>query len=106
MRISNMTSPNSGRPVANQYIVTEKGGIMGNFTSRETFQSYDSVIAVVTTWDAPAVKERKTEVVLDEDTWNYSATTAKYRRIFLNEGVDETRAKIKSGEYKLANLNR
>jgi len=32
-------------------------------------------------------------------------TTAKYRREFLNEGVEDTRAKIKSGEYVLTDLN-
>jgi len=45
------------------------------------------------------------KIYLDEKTWNYSNTTAKYRRDFLNEGIDSTRAKIKSGEYILTNLN-
>lgn len=45
------------------------------------------------------------QVVLDENYWEFSHTTSKHRRIFLNEGIEETRKKIKSGEYKLKNLN-
>lgn len=45
------------------------------------------------------------EIVLDENYWNFSKTTNKHRNIFLNEGIAETRKKIKSGEYKLKNLN-
>ena len=42
---------------------------------------------------------------LDENKWDYSVTTGKYRNIFLNETEKETEAKIKSGEYILSNLN-
>lgn len=100
MLISNMESPRTGKPVANQYIIEEKGGIMGNFIRRETFQSYRSVIAIVTTWT-----DRK-DTVLDETYWNYSRTTSKYRNAFLGETTKETEAKIKSGEYKLEDLNK
>ena len=41
----------------------------------------------------------------NEYYWDYSRTTGKYRNNFLNEYTDETRSKIKSGEYKLKNLN-
>lgn len=105
MLVSNMTS-STGNKVANQFLITEKGGIMGNFTSRETFQSYDSVIAIVTVWDPPAVKEQRIDVVLDEKYWDYSVTTGKYRNQFLGENKKATEAKIKSGEYKLENLNK
>ena len=44
-------------------------------------------------------------IQLDEKTWDYSKTTAEYRRDFLEEGVDVTREKILSGEYQLTNLN-
>lgn len=101
MRISNMTSSN-GNKVANQFILSETGGIMGNFTKRETFQSYDSVIAVVTTWADP---KYGTQVELDKDCWDYSVTTGKYRNQFLGETKAQTQKKINSGEYKLANLN-
>lgn len=99
-----MTSPRTGSPVANQFIMTTEPGIAGNFRSRETFQSYDSIIAIVTRWGENG--GYKTEVVLDKDTWDYSVTTSKYRNEFLGETTKETKAKIASGEYKLENLNR
>lgn len=80
---------NAGNTAANQVeIVTEEF---------RYFQSYDSIIAR---------KNRQTgEVVLDENYWNYSKTTGKYRNEFLGEGVAETRKKIKDGTYTLGNLN-
>jgi hypothetical protein len=100
MKVRNMRS-NSGREVANQFIITDEGrGALGNFTRKETFQSYDSVIAVITRWP------EKTRVELDEHYWNYSKTTGKYRNLFLEENKKETERKIKSGEYILTNLNR
>lgn len=99
-KVQNMESPRSGRPVANQYIILEHGrGALGNFNKRETFQSYNSIIAVRTYWDTETTTE------LDEYYWNYSRTTSKYRNEFLGETTKETEAKIKSGEYKLVNLN-
>jgi len=82
-----MTS-NKGNLVTNQFIIYDDDG-------NSFFQSYDSII----------VKISNGKIYLDEKTWNYSNTTAKYRRDFLNEGIDSTRAKIKSGEYILTNLN-
>lgn len=95
-----MTSQKTGRGIANQFIITEEGrGALGNFIERKTFQSYDSTIAIITKW------EGKTEVQLDENYWEYSRTTSKYRNEFLGEDTQTTKAKIKSGEYKLVNLN-
>ena len=86
--------------VKNQFIITEEGrGALGNFKTRETFQSYASVIAVKTEWND------RTDIKLDELYWDYSKTTGKYRNLFLGEGRKETEAKIKSGEYTLINLN-
>ena len=48
---------------------------------------------------------REGKLLLDENAWNYSRTTGKYRNVFLGEGKKETEAKIKSGEYLLVNLN-
>ena len=45
------------------------------------------------------------KVTLDKAYWEYSRATIKHRIGFLGEPTDETRTKIKSGEYKLANLN-
>lgn len=98
-KIKNFDSPRSGRPVANQFIIEEIGGILGNFIKRETFQSYNSIIAIRTIWRDGQVIE------LDETYWDYSRTTGKYRNEFLGENTAETRKKIKKGEYKLADLN-
>lgn len=89
MKISNFTS-NNGNKIANQFLITEK--------DKETFQSYDSIIVV---------KNYKTQkTYLDEYYWDYSVTTGKYRNMFLGEGIEETRRKIKEGIYKLKNLNK
>ncbi len=99
MRVENMTS-SQGNKIANQFIITDEGrGALGNFKKRETFQSYDSVIAIKTIW------EDETRIELDKSTWDYSTTTGKYRNQFLGETKKETQAKIDSGEYKLTNLN-
>jgi len=42
---------------------------------------------------------------LDGGTWDYSMTTNRYRNIFLGENKKATEEKIKSGTYKLTNLN-
>lgn len=86
MKVENKTS-NNGNSVPNQFIITEG--------STRIFQSYNSVIARVD-FDG---------VTLDEKYWDYSTTTGKYRNIFLGENKKQTEAKIKSGEYKLTNLN-
>ena len=89
MKVSNFTS-NNGNKIANQFLIQEK--------DKETFQSYDSIIAI---------KEYKTgKITLDKNDWDYSATTGKYRNMFLGEGIAETRRKIKEGIYKLKNLNK
>ena len=86
MRVQQFTN-NNGNTVKNQFIITD-----GN---RKTFQSYTSVIAI----------KEDGNIILDEHYWDYSKTTGVYRNQFLGEGIAETRIKIKSGEYKLANLN-
>jgi len=42
MEVKNMTNK-KGRAVPNQFIITDEGrGALGNFDTREVFQSYDS----------------------------------------------------------------
>ena len=87
-KVRQMKSVRSGRPVANQFIIyTDEGNY---------FQSYDSVIAF---------RDNNSKIILDSYYWDYSRTTSKYRNEFLGEGIADTRAKIESGEYKLADLN-
>lgn len=45
------------------------------------------------------------EVIIDLRYYNYSASTGKHRNYFLNETLKDTDKKIKSGEYKTADLN-
>ncbi len=87
MKVENMTSAR-GNKVANQFIINSEEGCY--------FQSYNSII----------VKIEGREVYLDEYYWDYSVTSFKYRNDFLGEGIAETRAKIKSGEYTLTDLNK
>ena len=86
MIVKNMTS-NHGNNVANQFIIIDRGV--------KYFQSYETIICMV----------RGGKVYLDRDKWNYSKTTAKYRNMFLNQTSEEVKAKIKSGEYILTDLN-
>jgi len=88
MKLTNMLS-NKGNRIANQFVITDDAGNM-------YLQSYNSVIAKQGT---------NGQTWLDRNTWNYSKTTAKYRNMFLGETLKETKAKIKSGVYILADLN-
>ena len=44
-------------------------------------------------------------IFLDENYWDYSATTGYYRNQFLGEGIADTRKGIEDGTYILTNLN-
>lgn len=87
-KVRQMKSFSSGRPVANQFVIYTDEGTY--------FQSYDSVIAF---------RDNNRKIILDSYYWDYSRTTSKYRNQFLGEGIADTRSKIESGEYKLADLN-
>lgn len=72
----------------NHYVIKSDGA--------RVFQSYDTIIAI------------KTDgmVILDENSWDYSRTTGKYRNMFLDENKATTERRIKEGRYFLANLNK
>ena len=89
MKVRNMVS-SSGRKVANQFII--------DGDEYTYFQSYETMIA--------KIHKDTGFVTLDSAYWDYSRTTGKYRNQFLDENIDETRKKIASGTYLLANLNR
>ena len=92
-KVCNMPSyKGTGDAVANQFVIT----VETNKGTKRIFQSYDTVIAV---------RDEDGTVTLDENSWDYSQTTARYRNNFLCEKTAETRRKIKNGIYKLANLN-
>lgn len=87
IKVEQMTSSNSFRPIANQFTISTPEG--------RYFQSYQSIICFV----------QGDKITLDENKWDYLMTTSKYRNQFLGENTTETRKKIDSGVYKLANLN-
>ena len=89
MKVSNMYSSN-GNKVANQFVIT----LPENVT---VFQSYNTVIA----------QNRNGTVVLDSKALDYSATTTKYLKQFLNtsDSKKQIQAKIKSGFYQVEDLN-
>ena len=98
-RVKNMTS-SRGNFIPNQFII---------YTNKATiFQSYESIIAAsieVGFTDSLGNYSLIIKTCLDENTWDYSKTTGKYRNIFLGETRKETEKKIKSGEYILTDLN-
>tara|TARA_R110000868_G_scaffold51853_1_gene164024 strand:- start:228 stop:560 length:333 start_codon:yes stop_codon:yes gene_type:complete len=88
-KVENFKSNRSGLPIANQFRITLQNGI-------EVFQSYNSIICV----------KANGETYLDQNRWNYSRTTSRYRNIFLNESTVETVKKIGLGAYAMADLNK
>lgn len=88
MRVENMTSPRSGRPVANQFEIYD-----GRYTY---MQSYKTIIAK---WDMS-----KCIIVLDPKH-DCSRTTAKYRNQFLGMTSKAVKAAIAKGEIKIKELN-
>ena len=88
MKVENLTSSN-GNKIANQFRIEYRREIF--------FQSYESIIVKI---------DKKGRVFLDKVYWDFSNTTRKYRNIFLRENSSEIKEKIKSGIYKLTNLNK
>ena len=70
--------------------------VVSNEFGERAFISYGTTIVIST----------PEGITLDENYWDYSVTTGNYRNQFLEEGIAETRAKIASGEYRLADLNK
>ena len=67
MKVRNMESPRTGRPVANQFVISDD--------HRMIFQSYDSMIVDIDFFNST--------ITFGKD-WNYSTTTSKYRNEFLD----------------------
>tara|TARA_R100001086_G_scaffold49279_1_gene21849 strand:- start:534 stop:932 length:399 start_codon:yes stop_codon:yes gene_type:complete len=98
----NIRSPRTGNGVANQFEITFEHD---NFKTI-FFQSYNSVIAKL-----HLNTKGDWAVYLDSKDWDYSRTTLKYLRVFLNDYINfdgytkDIRDNIESGLYKLTNLN-
>ena len=80
-----------GQAVKNQFYIFDQDN------SVVMFQSYNSIIAK---------RYNNGNVELDQNYWDYSLTTGKYRNVFLAEKKPETEEKIKQGIYKLVDLNK
>ena len=87
-KVENFKSNRSGNPIANQFRITLQNGA-------EIFQSYNSIVAV----------KVNGLTFLDRTCWDYSNTTSRYRKEFLNEDTKTTKQKIKDDVYILMNLN-
>ena len=94
----NMTS-NNGNVVPNQIIIEDKK------RKEVIFQSYGTTIAKKIT------NNNISNIVLDENYWDYSRTTLKYLTKFIFDfmhiatNTKEIRKHIKDGNIKLSNLN-
>ena len=93
MKVQNITS-NKGNKIANQFIITDEDN------GHTYFQSYSTIIV------KKYVGQTQQHTFLDQKYWNFSNTTGKYRNIFLNETIKDTKAKIKNGTYILTDLNK
>ena len=87
VRVENMKG-NTGKAVTNQFLIYTSEGVY--------FQSYNSIIAF---------KPFDGKIQLDANYWDYSKTSGRYRNNFLQETKAQTKRKIESGEYVLADLN-
>ena len=70
MKVKNMCSTRTGKPVANQFI------IHNDETGVYTFQSYNSVCAEY---------DSKNTILTLYDDFDYSVTTAKYCKSFIDD---------------------
>ena len=93
--VEQMTS-RSGNVVPNQTILSDMTG--------RTFVSYGSKIVYQS--NDRASDGLPLEIIVDENYWDYSRTTGKYRNEFMNMGTQDVRNYIKKGRIKLGNLNR
>jgi len=89
-KVENFLSPRSNKPIANQFKIVMQNGL-------EVFQSYETIICIK--------DPRNNEIYLDKNSWDYSNTTSRYRKLYLNEDTKTTREKIKKGIYILEDLN-
>lgn len=80
----------AGNAVKNQFVITEG--------DTKTFQSYNSKIAKV---------ESDGTIYLDTFYWDYSSTTLKHLKTFLNIDLSkkQIQTNLDNGTYKLTALN-
>lgn len=90
--------------------------LLGNFVSVEQFEGNNGVVknqfeiqtdigVVFQSYSSIIAAKVGGNIYLDENKWDYSTTTGKYRNIFLGEDKKTTQKKIDSGKYILVDLN-
>ena len=85
--VLNMKS-SRGNKVPNQFIIwTEE---------EQFFQSYQTIIGK---------RDNEGNVFLDQNRWDYSVTTSRYRNEWLGMNTKEVKKAIDDGTIKLINLN-
>lgn len=89
MNVTNMTS-SRGNKVPNQFDIYDG--------DKWYFQSYQTVIAMRCA--------RSGKTYLDQDRWDYSSTTSKYRNKWLGMTTPQVKKAIKDGGLTLINLNK
>lgn len=87
MKVYNMTSYNTGREIANQFIIEHEGKVY--------FQSYQTIIAM----------KEAGKITIDINAENYSRTTSKYLYQFLNTNRKNLLQDVKDGRIVRADLN-
>ena len=87
MKVYNMTSYNTGREIANQFIIEHEGKVY--------FQSYQTIIAM----------KEAGKITIDTNAENYSRTTSKYLYQFLNTDRKSLLQDVKAGRIVRADLN-
>ena len=88
IKVKNLIS-DKGNVIPNQFEIYSNGDYY--------FQSYETIIVL---------KDKKNnEIYLDKNAWDYSNTTSRYRKLYLNEDTKTTKEKIKKGIYILEDLN-
>jgi hypothetical protein len=91
IKVKNMVSRGSNEEVPNQFVINHDGV--------EWFQSYDKIIGKI----EPTWLDEK--IYLDEEYWDYSRITSKYRNQWLGLTSGMIRKEIAAGRIKLINLN-
>ena len=82
-----------GTPTADHFIIhIDQDAYFQSFTQILAIRYADSSVVLDPQWQGPNLPKRRKII-------------NRYRSAFLNEPTEETAAKVKSGKYKVKNLN-
>ena len=103
-----LTTKFGNKPKDQELIYTDKGMMFVSYGSNIALilnENYKQQMLKGLISNKEELLKYRSNIILDENYWDYSATTGYYRRQFPGEGIAETRKNIESGVYTLANLN-